>query len=317
MHHWAIESIESLTISMKQCINDSEKGDAMRFLQSMLFAFIFFCLPSQGLADEEHQHSSGNPEKVGTVHFPISCAAKVQQPFERAVALLHSFWFQEANKGFVAVTEMDPDCAMGYWGIAMSLWYPLWEHPSEARLKQGQAAVAQAKSIGAKTEREKDYIAAIETFYTDVDTRDHRTRALAYEKAIEQVYRRYPQDREAAVFYALALNATALPTDKTYANQQKAGAPSWSRCLPRSRTTRAWRTTSSTVTTAHRWRVGRFLPHGATRRSPPRRHTHCICPRIFLLSSGCGRSRFSQTAPPPPPRRSTPCGAISYTPCST
>jgi tetratricopeptide (TPR) repeat protein len=158
------------------------------------------------------------------VHFSISCNARVQQPFNRAVALLHSFWFQEANKGFVSVTEIDPDCAMGYWGIAMSLWYPLWEHPSEATLKQGSAAVAKAKAVGAKTEREKDYIAAIEAFYKDADKLDHRTRALAYEKAMEQVYLRHPKDREAAVFYALALNATALPTDKTYANQKKAGA---------------------------------------------------------------------------------------------
>jgi tetratricopeptide (TPR) repeat protein len=113
---------------------------------------------------------------------------------------------------------------MGYWGIAMSLWYPLWEHPSEARLTQGWTAVEKAKAAGAKTDRERDYIAAIEAFYKDADKLDHRTRALAYEKAMEQVYLRYPEDREAAAFYALALDATALPTDKTYANQKKAGA---------------------------------------------------------------------------------------------
>ncbi|MBI3303482.1 MAG: hypothetical protein HYZ72_15570 [Deltaproteobacteria bacterium] len=196
----------------------------MKFAKSLFFAFVILCLASRGLADEGHQHPSGNLEKVGTVHFPISCNAEVQQPFERAVALLHSFWFQEANKGFVSVTQMDPDCAMGYWGVAMSLWYPLWEHPSEAMLKQGVAAIEKAKAVGAKSDRERDYIAAIEAFYKDSDKLDHRTRALAYEKAMEHVYLRYPEDHEAAVFYALALNATALPTDKTYANQKKAGA---------------------------------------------------------------------------------------------
>ncbi len=196
----------------------------MRSFKGLLFTFVILSLAVQALAHEEHQHSAAEPEKVGTVHFPISCSAEVQQPFERAVALLHSFWFEEANKGFTSVTEMDPDCAMGYWGIAMSLWYPLWEHPSEAMLKQGSAAVEKAEAVGAKTDRERDYIAAIETFYKDSDKLDHRTRALAYEKAMEQMYRRYAEDREAAAFYALALDATALPTDKTYANQKKAGA---------------------------------------------------------------------------------------------
>jgi tetratricopeptide (TPR) repeat protein len=196
----------------------------MRFAKSLLFIFVVLCLAARAPAHEEHQHAAGNPEKVGTVHFPISCDATVQQPFERAVALLHSFWYEEAREGFASVTERDPDCAMGYWGIAMSLWYPLWEHPSEAMLKQGSAAIAKAKSVGTKTDRERDYIAAIEVFYKNAEKLDHRTRALAYEKAMAQVSLRYPEDHEAAVFYALALNATALPTDKTYANQKKAGA---------------------------------------------------------------------------------------------
>jgi hypothetical protein len=161
-------------------------------------------------------------EKLGQVHFAVSCSAAVQPQFDRAVALLHSFWYSEAVKAFTAVTATDPGCAMGYWGVAMSLWYPLWQPPSEAMLKQGAEAVAQAQAIGGKSARERDYIVAIAEFYKDADTRDHRTRALAYEQAMERVYRRYPEDREAAVFYALALNATAPPTDKTYANQLKA-----------------------------------------------------------------------------------------------
>jgi hypothetical protein len=163
-------------------------------------------------------------EKLGQVHFPVSSSQDTRVQFDRAVALLHSFWYAEAAKGFTTITEADPTCAMGYWGIAMSVWYPLWQPPSEAMLKKGWGAVEQAKTAGAKTEREQQYISALELFYKNADKLDHRTRSLAYEKAMEQLYQRYPEDREAAVFYALALNATASPNDKTYANQLKATA---------------------------------------------------------------------------------------------
>ncbi len=179
--------------------------------------------PCLVLAQDEH---AGHvvQGKVGEVNFPVSCSAPAQQQFNRAVAILHSFWYEEAFKSFQAVAETDPGCAMAYWGEAMSLWYELWYPPSEAFLKAGTAAVNKAKEIGVKTERERAYIDAISAFYQDWDKRDHRTRSLAYERAMEQVYQRYPGDREAAVFYALALNATALPSDKSYANQKKAGA---------------------------------------------------------------------------------------------
>jgi hypothetical protein len=167
--------------------------------------------------------SAHDGEKLGKVRFPVSCAPAVHADFERAVALLHSFWYEEALKAFTAVTTSDATCAMGYWGVAMSVYYPLWQPPSQAMLQKGMAALEKTHGLTA-TPREKDYIAAIETYYRDSDKLDHRTRAAAYEKAMEQVYRRYPDDREAAVFYALALNATAAPTDKTYANQLKAGA---------------------------------------------------------------------------------------------
>jgi tetratricopeptide (TPR) repeat protein len=170
-------------------------------------------------------HEEGRPsEQLGQVHFPISCSAAAQQQFDRAVALLHSFWYEEAVKAFTEVTQTDTHCAMGYWGVAMSLWYPLWYPPSPAALQQGAAAVERAQAIKAPTERERAYITAIAAFYTDADTRDHHTRAVAYEQAMEQVHRRYPDDREAAIFYALALDTTTVPTDKTYANVLKAAA---------------------------------------------------------------------------------------------
>ena len=142
--------------------------------------------------------------KLGDVIFPVSCSADAQQQFTRAVALLHSFWYEEAVKAFTVVAETDPTCAMAYWGVAMSNWYPLWYPPSEAALKAGADAVAKAQSIGTKTDRERDYIEAIASFYRDSDKLDNRTRSVAYEKAMEQVYVRYPDDREAGVFYALA-----------------------------------------------------------------------------------------------------------------
>ena len=176
------------------------------------------------IAQETHQHKHEMGEKLGRVNFAVSCNRAAQQQFNRAVALLHSFWYEEAQKGFVEVTKTDAKCGMGYWGIAMSSYHPVWAPPIPAELQNGVAAVQQANLVGARTQREKDYIAAIEIFYQDADKLDHRTRALAYEKAMEQLYLRYPKDHEAAVFYALALLGTAQLTDKTYANQKKAAA---------------------------------------------------------------------------------------------
>ncbi|MGC2199733.1 MAG: hypothetical protein WA633_06220 [Stellaceae bacterium] len=162
--------------------------------------------------------------KSSEVAFPISCSAAAQKKFNHAVWILHSFWYDEAVKAFTAVTEVEPDCAMGYWGVAMSHWYPLWYPPNPAALKAGSEAVDKAIAAKQKTDRESDYIAAIAAFYRDNDKVDHRTRAVAYEKAMEQVHQRYPDDREGSVFYSLALLATAPPTDKTYTNQKKAKA---------------------------------------------------------------------------------------------
>jgi len=172
----------------------------------------------------QHKHPAGEPEKLGKVDFPVSCDAAVQPQFNRAVAMLHSFWYEKASEAFAAVAEKDPACGMAYWGLAMTYYHPIWEAPNPTALKQGWAAVEGAKSAGAKTQRDRDYIAALEVFYKDSDKLDHRTRALAYEKAMEQLQARYPDDREAAIFYALAVRGNAPPSDKTYANQKKAGA---------------------------------------------------------------------------------------------
>src|SRR5947209_4301254 len=165
------------------------------------------------------------PERLGKVNFPTSCSPAVQAQFERAVALQHSFWFGEAIKGFNAVAQADPSCGIADWGAAVAfLGNPLAGPPVARGLQEGTAAVARAKAAGAKTQREQDYIAAIATFYTDADKVDHKTRAVAYEKAMEALAQKYPSDLEASIFYALALNVTLNPSDKTYANQLKAAA---------------------------------------------------------------------------------------------
>jgi tetratricopeptide (TPR) repeat protein len=174
-------------------------------------------------ANAQHEHPAGDPNKLGKVSFPVSCDPAVQVQFSSAVAMLHSFWYEKASDTFAAVAERDSGCGMAYWGVAMTRYHPIWEAPGPAELKAGLSSVEKAKAAGAKTQRERDYIGAIETFYKDSDKLDHRTRALAYEKAMEQLQAQYPDDREAAIFHALALLATAPPTDKTYVNQRKAG----------------------------------------------------------------------------------------------
>jgi hypothetical protein len=164
-------------------------------------------------------------DQLGKVSFPTSCSPAAQADFERGVALLHSFWLDAGGKAFAAVAQADPTCAMAHWGSAMiKLGNPLSAPQPRKALEEGSAAIQRAKAANPGTARERGYIEALEIFYRDFDKVDHRTRALAYEKAMEQLSQRYADDREAAIFYALSLNMTALPTDKTYANQLKAAS---------------------------------------------------------------------------------------------
>ena len=165
------------------------------------------------------------PEQLGEVNFPVSCSAAAQKDFNRAMALFHSFGFEPAKESFAKVLKQDPECGMAHWGIAMmSMGNPFAWPPNANALKAGAAAMVEAQGVGAKSERERDYIAALAIFLKDWETRDHRTRAVAFEKAMERLAAKYPTDDEARILYALALNVTALPTDKTFANQLKAGA---------------------------------------------------------------------------------------------
>ena len=164
------------------------------------------------------------------VHFTVSCEAKLQPRFDAALAALYSFWYGQALKEFTAISEADPQCAMSDWGIAMSLWNQIWAPPRPDNLKKGLAAIEKARSVTQKSQRESDYIEALAAFYSDADKLDHPKRAAAYSARMQQLAARYPDDRNAQIFYALSLLASADPLDKSYANQLKAGGilePLW------------------------------------------------------------------------------------------
>jgi tetratricopeptide (TPR) repeat protein len=176
--------------------------------------------------DKNHSHHEDlNENQLGTVHFPVSCAAAVQKPFERGVALLHSFWYEEAEKEFEQIAKDDPHCAMAHWGVAMSLWHQLWNEPDAKVISRGRDEVAAAVKLANKsTPREKAYISAIGAFYGDSEKLNNAARAKAYSDAMKKVYETYLDDHEAAVFYALSLLASEPHHDETFANRKAAAA---------------------------------------------------------------------------------------------
>jgi tetratricopeptide (TPR) repeat protein len=163
-------------------------------------------------------------EKLGIVHFETSCAPEAQKLFDRGMLYQHSFWYRASQHEFEAVLKADPACGMAYWGIALSLLLNPHVPTPAKNLAEGAAAIAKGKAVGAKTQRERDYIDALAVIYVDYDKLGHFPRTQAYAKAMEQVAKRYPDDDEAQIHYALALNTSASPADKTYANQLKGAA---------------------------------------------------------------------------------------------
>jgi tetratricopeptide (TPR) repeat protein len=182
------------------------------------------CAVRAAADDETHHHEDLTAGQLGTVHFPTSCTESVQKSFERGVALLHSFWYEEAQKQFQQVAADDPHCAMAHWGIAMSYWHELWNHPDKTTIKKGKAEVNRAKALHSRDDREWGYISAMDAFYDGKADRDYQNRAVAYSKAMEVAYRRHPEDLEAAAFYALSLLASVPDHDTTFSNQKKAAA---------------------------------------------------------------------------------------------
>ncbi len=193
-----------------------------------LFFLFPFAVSLAVLADDDqgHRHHEDlTSTQLGTVHFPVSCAAAVQKPFERGVALLHSFWYEEAEKEFRQIATDDPHCAMAHWGVAMSLWHQLWNQPDAKVVARGWNEVRAAEKNQRKaTARERAYIAAMHGFYGNSKTHDHDARAQAYSDAMKKVYDSYPDDHEAAAFYALSLLACDPHEDGTFAKRKQAAA---------------------------------------------------------------------------------------------
>lgn len=187
---------------------------------------------SPPIAAQEHDHGATGaetgkpPEQLGKVHFETSCAPAVAPKFDRAVALLHSFWFPVAIEAFNDVLKADPSCAIASWGIALSQWGNPFgaNNRSPQTLQDGWASVQKGLAPGPKTPREREYIGAVGELYKDGAATDQRSRVLNYAKAMEELAANYPADSEAQIFFALALDGTILPTDKTYAVQFKAAA---------------------------------------------------------------------------------------------
>ncbi|HEY1732444.1 MAG TPA: hypothetical protein VGG15_11875 [Terriglobales bacterium] len=169
-----------------------------------------------------HHHDAD--EQLGKVSFPISCAPASQQSFNRGVALMHSFQYEDAETQFTAIAKSDPSCAMAHWGIALSYFHQLWDRPQEPVLQRGHEQMLMAEKLGAKTDRENDYIAALAIFYDNPTSTDYMKRVTAYSDAMGKLYQQYPTDMEAGAFYALSLLAAAPPDDMTLANQKKAVA---------------------------------------------------------------------------------------------
>ena len=199
---------------------DSGSGGApMRNCFSLLLV-ILFCTPSFLAADEGHAQQEMTEAQLGTVHFPSSCSAAVQKKVERGVAMLHSFWYEEAEKQFQQIERDDRQCAIARWGVAMSLWHQLWNRPAMAVLERGGAELKQARALQA-TAQEKDYIAALRAFYAH-PKKPYQKRVSAYSKAMEKVARRNPDDHEASAFYALSLLAAEPDHDQSQEYRKRA-----------------------------------------------------------------------------------------------
>ncbi len=190
-------------------------------MSRLLLTAVAVSLVASPVPAQEHQHAGQPAERLGKVHFDTSCQPGVGAAFDRAVALLHSFWYAAAIEAFEGVAKQDPSCAMAHWGTALAIWgNPLGGTRTAQTLERGRAAIERARAAGAKTERERAYIAAVEALYGG--DAPQAARAIAYERAMEAVVARNPSDTEAKIFYAIALNASADPADKTYTKQLKA-----------------------------------------------------------------------------------------------
>jgi tetratricopeptide (TPR) repeat protein len=183
-------------------------------------------LPSFAQMTMDHPAKLAAPaaqERLGTVSFPISCAPSSQAPFNRGVALLHDFWYEEAQRQFDEIAKADPDCAMAHWGAAMSYFHQIWSRPGESAIATGWAEIEKAQALPAKTNRERAYIAALSDFYRP-GPQKFPERVQAYSDAMGKLYGQFPDDIDAGAFYALSLLAAEPPDDTSLTAEHKAMA---------------------------------------------------------------------------------------------
>jgi hypothetical protein len=191
-------------------------------MTKLLIAALVLFFPYFLFADEGHHHEQMTEMQVGTVHFPSTCAASVQKPIERGVAMLHSFWYEEAERQFQQIEKEDPQCTIAHWGVAMSLWHQLWNRPDRPILERGNAELKAGRALHASP-REHDYIVALSAFYAH-PSRSYEKRATAYAKQMKKVSDRNQDDHEAAAFFALSLLAAEPAHDKNDTNRKQAAA---------------------------------------------------------------------------------------------
>jgi tetratricopeptide (TPR) repeat protein len=201
-------------------------------MRATLFAATIAATATLGLSASPAAAQDSTDQQLGTVHFATSCNDTAQRRFDRAMRYQHSFWYKASREIFEETLKADPDCGIAYWGIALSLWNNPHFAPPPPNLAPALAAIEKGKAVGAKSERERDYIDALAVLYTGYDKVDYRTRLQAYLNAMEALAAKYPDDEEAQIFYAITLNVSASPADKTYAQQLKGAAilePIWKR----------------------------------------------------------------------------------------
>ncbi len=203
----------------------------MRTLLALLLAAPL-TLFAQAHDHHDHDHGALDLGNIGKAHLETSCNAAAQKEIDSGVALIHSFWYAEAENSFRRAAAADGECGMAWWGVAMANFHPIWAPPTPAEWKAGKEAADKAKQIGAKTDRERAYIDAVATYYADAKP-DHLSRMHATEKMYAALARDHAKDREAAIFDALILIGIGIntPKDKTYAHQKR-GAEILNRILP-------------------------------------------------------------------------------------
>ena len=255
---------------------------------------VVLAVPSALMADQSHQHDQLTPQELGAVHFPVSCSPAAQKRFDEGVALLHSFAFDTAERTFRQVLNDDEHCAMAHWGIAKSMWR--WDTPDASKREQGLAEIDAGNSSHPGTARERGYLAALGEFYARPKDETYK-REEAFTTAMDRLHHTYPDDHEAATFYAGSLIVT---DDHAHANRRKASSileelfklepnhPGVAHYLIH-------------VTTFLEWLHRACPPHGVTPRLLRPLRTRCTCPRIFLLAWDCGRKISIPTSRLSPP----------------